>query len=164
MPESAQDHPAPRWLWPGVLLALALAAVVLVARPARRVVRCARRGLRPLLERAAPTGTQRGLRRHWRLRRLRRDVERSCRSSDPAALEQALYRYLACWYRSTPTRAAALFRDAGAGPLLDRLQAARFGSGSHEPPATAAVLAALMQLRPAPATSRDPLPELYERA
>ncbi len=116
--ESRPEGEAPGWA--ALLIAAALAAGL--AAGAATVLR--RRGWNPFHRPGAATLP----RRRWQ------SLERACRSGDLNAMHRELIAYLQCRYATSAPEAIRRFREAGHGPLLDRLNAALY-----QPRARAAV-------------------------
>jgi hypothetical protein len=154
--------PSPAQLIAAAAVVLALAAAVGLWRLRRQQPALAAR-LQVALRLAGLSGAARGPARRLRLWRAGRALTIAARRGDAAALQAALVDYLACWYRTPSTDALRQFRGAGHGPLLDRLQAARFGRDGAELPATGEWRAAIRTLRPETQVTPDPLPELFAR-
>ncbi len=142
------DEPRPgrgtAW-WPALLItAGVLAAGAALLR---------RRGWNPFSGLNATTPR----RRRWQ------SLKRACHSGDQGAMHRELIAYLQSQYASSAPEAIRRFREAGHGPLLDRLNAALYQPAARDVVSGEELLTALRQSsRLSSGGRRHELPALYD--
>ena len=156
----------PAWALAALFAALAVIGFVgwfLTARHLKHGARQARPGSKDTLA-GLPSGRRSG-EGSTSLRARRRALRAACRSNDARAMHRELLAYLCSVYELPPGQAAARFRDAGHGAVLDALNAGLYGrsSASQADGATGNDLLAAVEALDSDArrTPEDPLPELY---